>query len=113
MVIGGAGAGYDIATGTGLRTAFAVCFVVASALSALTVHHEDLRAAVVMPPLLYVALSLLSAAVEGIGGAGSFASRQLVELVNAIVLGAPVLMSATGMALLVAVVRWRGGRFRS
>ena len=44
------------------------------------------------------------------GGAGSFLMRQAVELVNALVLGAPVLMAGFGAAVLVAVARWLGGR---
>jgi hypothetical protein len=74
-------------------------------LAAVTVHREDLLAAVVMPPLVYVVLVLLGGAVERTASSGSFVVQQAVELVNALVVGAPVLLLATGLALLVAVVR--------
>ena len=76
-------------------------------LAALTVHREDLLAAVVMPPLVYVVLVLLGGVVERTASSGSFLLQQAIELVNALVLGAPVLLAATGLALLVAVVRWK------
>lgn len=111
--LGIAGGAYDVVTGPGLRTVFAVCFVVGSVLAAATVHREDLRAAVIMPPLVYVALALLGGAVERAGEPGSLLTQQALELVNALVLGAPVLVTATGLALVVAVVRWLRGRHRS
>lgn len=101
---------YDVATGPGLRTVFAICFVLGCALAALLVHREDLRAAVVMPPLVYVALALAGGAAERAGAPGSFVSRQALELVNALVLGAPVLLTATAVALVVAVGRAVAGR---
>lgn len=108
--LGLAGGTYDVVTGPGLRTVFAVCFVVGSVLAAATVHREDLRAAVVMPPLVYVALALLGGLFERAGESGSLLTQQALELVNALVLDAPVLVTATGLALLVAVVRWLRGR---
>jgi len=109
LVLGVLGGAVDVLTGPGLREVFAISFVVGCVLAAVTVHREDLLAAVVMPPLVYVVLVLLGGAVERTASSGSFVVQQAVELVNALVLGAPVLLLATGLALLVAVVRRRRG----
>lgn len=110
LALGLIGGAIDVFTGPGLREVFAVCFVAGCVLAALTVHREDLFAAVVMPPLVYVVLALLGGAVERTAGPGSFLTQQALELVNALVLGAPVLLTATGASLAVAVVRWTAGR---
>ena len=110
--LGAAGGLYDVLTGPGLRSVFAVCFVLGSVLAAATVHREDLRAAVVMPPLVYVTLAFLGGAVEQAGEPGSFITQQGLELANALFVGAPVLVLATVLALLVAAVRGLHGRRR-
>jgi hypothetical protein len=111
LLLGLVGGAIDVLTGPGLREVFAVSFVAGSVLAALTVHREDLVAAVVMPPLVYVVLALLAGAVEKTAATGSFLTRQALELMNALVLGAPVLMAATGLSLLVALARrWAGRR---
>ena len=53
-----AGGMVDVMTGAGLRATFAVCFVLGCAFAAVKVHREDLLAAVVIPPLAYVALAV-------------------------------------------------------
>lgn len=106
-LIGGA---IDVLTGPGLRTAFAVCFILGCGIAAATVHREDLVAAVVMPPLVYVVLALLAGALQETEVAGSFLTRQAVELASALVLDAPVLLAATTLALLIAAVRSRRSR---
>lgn len=112
--LGAAGGLYDVLTGPGLRAVFAVCFVIGSALAAATVHREDLRAAVVMPPLVYVTLAFIGGVVERAGEPGSFITQQGLELANALFVGAPVLLVATLLALLVAAFRalrgWRTDR---
>lgn len=110
LVLGLAGGAYDVLTGPGLRDVFAVSFVLGCVLAALTVHREDLIAAVVMPPLVYVVLALLGGAVERTAATGSFITQQAIELVNALLIGAPVLLTATGSALVVAALRWAAGR---
>ena len=110
LLTGAAGAADDVVTGSGLGLVFAVCFVVGSALAALLVHREDLAAAVVMPPLTYVALAVVAGAVEGGVTSGSFVLQRALELVNAVVLGAPVLVTATVVTLIVAVARGLGRR---
>ena len=87
-----------------------MCFVVGCAAAAMLVHREDLVAVVVMPPLVYVVLALAGGLVERDTEAGGLLTRQAVDLLNAVVLGAPVLLTATGAALVVAVVRGLVGR---
>ena len=105
LVLGVVGATYDVATGSGLGTAFAVCFVAGCAIAALRVHREDLVAAVVMPPLVYLLLALLSGLAERDVSSGGFVTSQALELFNALVLGAPTLMAATAAAGVVAAAR--------
>ena len=105
LLIGGAGAAVDLFTGNGLRLVFAVCFAAAAVLTATLVHRADLRAAVVMPPLLYVVLAVLGGTVDPQGATGSVLSRLALGLLNAVVLGAPVLVGATVGALAVVLVR--------
>ena len=110
LLLGVVGGAVDVLTGPGLREVFAVSFVSGCALAAGTVHREDLVASVVMPPLVYVVLALLAGTVERTAGSGSFLTQQALELANALVLGAPVLMAATAAALVVAVFRWAAAR---
>jgi hypothetical protein len=110
VLLGVGGAAYDVLTGSGLRFGFAAGFVAGCVLTALLVHREDLGAAVVMPPLVYVALSLGIGAVARTAASGSLLLQQALELVNAVVLGAPVLLLGTGAAALVSGARWLGSR---
>ena len=110
LVVGLLGVAFDLLTGSGLREAFAVAFVTGCVLAALAVHREDLFAVVVMPPLVYVVLAFVGGAFGTTAGSGSFLTRQAIELVNAVVIGAPVLMVATFAALVIAVFRWAAGR---
>lgn len=105
LALGFIGAAIDVQTGRGLRTTFAVFFILGSALAALLVHREDIKATVVMPPLTYCVLALIGATLGHTGAAGSFVKSQALELVSALILGAPVLYAATGAALAIAVVR--------
>ena len=105
LLIGGAGAAVDLVTGNGLRLVFAVCFAAGATLTAALVHREDLRAAAVMPPLLYVILAVLGGAIDPQGATGSLPAKLALGLLNALVLGAPVLVSATLVSLAVVLVR--------
>jgi hypothetical protein len=109
LVLGAAGGLIDVLTGPGLRTAFAICFVVGCAFAALRVHREDLVAAVVMPPLVYVVLALIAGAFSQTAAVGGWMTRQALELATSLVLGAPVLLTATGIAFAVAAVRGIAG----
>jgi len=110
LVLGAAGGLVDVLTGQGLRTVFAVCFIAGCAGAALKVHREDLVAAVVMPPLVYVVLALLADGFSKTTAVGGWLTRQALELATSLVLGAPVLLTATGLALVIAVVRAVAGR---
>lgn len=110
LALGFAGAVIDVRTGSGLRTLFSVCFVLGSVLAALLVHREDLLAAVTMPPLTYCVLALLGGAVGSAAGSGSLVKRQGLELLTDLVVHAPVLFLATGLALLISLVRLRTAR---
>lgn len=105
LLLGAIGGLFDVLTGQGLRTVFAVFFVLGCAVATLAVHREHLRPVIVMPPLVYAALALTASAVEGWSGGGSFLQGQLLELTNAIVLGAPVLVFGFLTTLLIAVLR--------
>ena len=110
VLLGLAGGAVDVLTGLGLREVFAVSFIAGCVIAALTVHREDLVAAVVMPPLVYVLLVLVGGVVERTASTGSWLTQQAIELANALVVGAPVLLTATGLALVVALVRWSAAR---
>ena len=110
LVVCLAGAAYDVSTGNGTGLVFALCFLAGCMLTALLVHKEDLGAAVVMPPLVYVTVAFLVAIVDPTGGSGSFLLRQAVSVVNAVVLEAPVLLAGTAAAAVLAGVRWLGSR---
>ena len=108
FVLGLAGGILDIVVSPGLGLGFALAFVAGCLLAVLLVHREDLLAIVLMPPLLYLALVLVSTAVVPVQGNGGEANQLLVELVNAVVVSAPVMFLATGGAFLVAFLRgWR------
>jgi hypothetical protein len=99
------GVAWDVVTGPGLRTVFAVCFVLGCSTATAVVRRADLRAAVVMPPLVYAALALFAVALERAGDTGSSLTRQALELATALVLGAPVLVLTTALAL--GIAGWR------
>ncbi len=113
LLLGAAGGLIDVLTGPGLRAVFAICFIAGCALAALKVHREDLVAAVVMPPLLYVVIALLAGAFSQTAAVGGLLTRQALELATSLVMGAPVLLTATGLALVIAVVRGLSGRRRT
>lgn len=110
ITLGAAGGLVDVLTGPGLRTVFAVCFILGCAISALTVHREDLFASVVMPPLVYVLLALLAGAFSQTVAVGSMLTRQVLELATSLFLGAPVLLTATAVAGGIALLRGLLGR---
>ena len=113
LALGAAGGLVDVLTGPGLRTVFAVCFIAGCALAALRVHREDLLAAVVMPPLVWLVIAVLADVFSKTAAAGGWLTRQALELATSLVLGAPVLLTATGLAVVIAVVRGIAGRNRS
>jgi hypothetical protein len=105
FALGLVGAVIDLKTGTGLRTAFEVAFVIGTALAAGLVHREDLKAAVVLAPYTYCGLAVVAGVFGRSSGSGSFLKRSVIALTDAVVLNAPVLFLATGMALVIVLVR--------
>lgn len=95
----------DVATGQGLRGTFAVAFVLGCALAAYKVHREDLFAAVVIPPLAYVALAVGANLGTRTTLGGSFLKQQALELMTDLVTKAPALLIATGLAAVIALAR--------
>ncbi|MDQ1710232.1 MAG: hypothetical protein QOG49_1617 [Frankiaceae bacterium] len=102
-VVGGA---IDVASGRGLRLVFAIFFALGCAMAAAVIHREDLLAAVVIPPLAYLALALLAGTARGTGAGGSLARRQMSELYDALIISFPALATATAAAAIVALTRW-------
>jgi hypothetical protein len=113
LVIGSTGGLIDVMTGPGLRTLFAITFIAGCAIAALKVHREDLLAAVIMPPLIYAAIALLAGAFSHTTGVNSVLTRQALELATSLVLGAPVLLTATALSFVIAVSRGISGRRRA
>lgn len=105
LVMGLLGGTFDVITGTGLRSGFAICFVLGAMIAAAAAHREDLVATVVMPPLVYVSIAFAAAALQTTYVAGPWAKQQFLELATSLVLGAPVLITATLAAALVALIR--------
>jgi hypothetical protein len=102
------GAGIDLASGSGLRAAFAVLFVGASFLVATRVHREDLLAAMVMPPLVYAVITVIAAYAQPPGGGIEHGLRQrAIDIGTTLVLTAPVLLAVTALAVFVALRRGR------
>ncbi len=108
LLVGGGGGVVDLLTGNGLRTVFAASFVAVAALSALLIERHRLLSSVVLVPLVYVLLAL-AADIAGSGSLGGL-SQQAVALLDAVVLGAPVLLAATGAAAVIALLRAVGSR---
>jgi uncharacterized protein DUF6542 len=102
------GAAIDLASGQGLRVAFAVLFVGGSFLVAARVHREDLLAAMVMPPLVYAVITIITAYAQPPGGGIEHGLRQhAIDIGTTLVLTAPVLLVGTAIAALVALRRGR------
>lgn len=109
---GALGGVVDVLTGEGLRTVFAVLFVAGCALAAYKVHREDLLAAVVIPPLAYVALAFAANLGASSSVDGSFVKQQALELMAALITKAPALLLATGFAAAIALARRAAFRSR-
>lgn len=106
FVVAAGGAVVDMFTGPGgLRRIFAVSLVVGAVLAALLVRHRGLWTVLIAPPLLYVVMSLLStlAAPEGVFDS---TSKLWAALVGWLVYGFPEIAIATGLAAVIAGVRF-------
>jgi hypothetical protein len=104
FVITLAGGAIDSFLGVGLGTLTLVTLVAATAVATLLVRRRDLLTVVVAPPLVFVAVALIN-----IGLAPS-APFTLPTLATILVRGFPTMAVATGVALVLAIVRWTARR---
>jgi hypothetical protein len=104
FVITLAGGAIDSFLGVGLGTLTLVTLVAATAVGTLLVRRRDLLTVVVSPPLVFVAVALVN-----IGLAPS-ASCTLPTLATVLIRGFPTMAVATGVALVLAIVRWAARR---
>ena len=109
LLAGGVGALIDLSVGSSLGGAFGVLFTLACAFVAARVHREDLAATIVLPPLVYLALAIVTAVIEPPegGSLGGGVKDTAANVVQAMILGAPALLAATVAATVVAVIRGR------
>lgn len=106
LALGLAGGLVDVLRAPALGAVFAVLFVLGCAAATWLVQRSDLATAVVMPPLVYVAVAMLTAPFAQSGRSGSLLVRLVLAVANAVVLGAPVLLTATAVTAAVAAARW-------
>jgi hypothetical protein len=90
--------------------AFAVAFVLTSAVGALVVRRRDLPAAIIAPPLLYCVLIAALSVVDTHDQGGGFITRKAIYVGNAFVTGAPTLWTGTLAAAAIVWYRHRAGR---
>jgi uncharacterized protein DUF6542 len=90
--------------------AFAVAFVLTSAIGALVVRRRDLPTSVIAPPLLYCVLIVVLSIVDTHDQSGGFVTRKAVYIGNAFVTGAPTLWAGAAAAGAIAWYRRRAGR---
>ena len=92
----------DAALGDGLGLAFATMFIVACAAMATTLRVRSLATAVIAPPLLFAAASVVAARLSGeVNGSRALA----LDTATSLALSAPVLFGGTGLAAAIALVR--------
>ena len=98
----GIGAMADLTFGDSLGFGFAAMFLIASAAMALTLRTRALASAVIAPPLLFTAATMLAAKASGqVEGSRALA----LDTATSLALSAPVLFGGTALAAVVAVVR--------
>ena len=97
------GAGFDLLGGRTLDVGFAVSFVVGCLLAACAVQRRSLKTVLFAPPLLYAAVALGVGLL--LGTVPRTVVRQGVELITVMVLGAPALLAAVSLVVLVVLLR--------
>lgn len=97
FVIAAVGAAVDVFTGDGLRTVFAVFLVAAVVVGVVVVRRRQVFYLVFAPPLICVALALLSVLTT------SHSAKGLT--LDYLAHGFPAIATATGVALVLAVIR--------
>jgi hypothetical protein len=104
FVITLAGGAVDSFLGVGLGTLTLVTLVAATAVGTLLVRRRDLLTVVVSPPLVFVAVALVNV------GLAPSAPFTLPTLATVLIRGFPTMAVATGVALVLAIVRWAARR---
>lgn len=99
-----AGAAADSFIGIGLGTITLVALVGSTALATLMVRRRDVLSVVVAPPLVFVAVALANIA------AAPSASLNLPTVATLLIRGFPAMGIATGVALLLWIIRTAAGR---
>jgi len=99
-----AGGSFDLLTGPGLRRGFAIALVVGAVLAAALVRTRDLFVVAVSPPLIYMLVSLLATFPRS-NGAFESKTKFTALLANWLVYGFPEMATATGLAVVIAIVR--------
>lgn len=94
-----AGAGVDSFVGIGLGLVTLVTLVAVTAIATLGVRRRDLLSVVVAPPLVFVAVAAANIALA------PSASFNLATIVTLLVRGFPTMATATGVALVLGLVR--------
>lgn len=96
------GAMADLAFSDSLGIAFATMFVIASATMAMTLRVRSLASAVIAPPLLFAATTMVVGKLSGeVHGSRALA----LDTATSLALSAPVLFGGTALAAAIAVVR--------
>jgi hypothetical protein len=99
-----AGCGVDSYLGSGLGTLTLITLVGSAALVTVLVRRRDLVSVVVAPPLVFAAVAAVDVA------AAPSASFSLATVAALLIRGFPAMAIATGVALVIAVIRWAARR---
>ncbi len=105
FVISGLAALADAALTGQLKWIFDAAFLVCCVYVALRVKHEDLLAAVNIPPIVFALIAFFSLQFSG-PGQGSWLTRQVLGMSNFLALNAPVLLFGYAVAVLTVLFRW-------
>jgi len=97
------GAGVDLVAGRTLGLGFGVCLAVGCLLAACAVQRRGLKTVLFAPPLLYAAVALGVGLLTG--SVPRTVTRQVIELVTVLILGAPALLAAVALVALVVLLR--------
>lgn len=97
------GAGFDLLGGRTLGIGFAGCFVVGCLLAAVAVQRRSLKTVLFAPPLIYAGVALGVGLL--LGAVPRTLVRQGIELVTVLVIGAPALLVAVSLVVLVVLLR--------
>lgn len=100
----------DPSGGRDLHPVFAGCFLLGCAAAAAAAHREDLRIALSLPPLGYVAL--VAAATPAAAAPGSFVKTEVLPVLSDAITGAPLMFAASAATAVIVALRGVTGRAR-